>query len=317
MQSAALTEFIFSPTQFVSQGLQTALAEARQHQLRALVDVHFAPAALNRRLQELPQQLQQAEVRPWQPIVWSAIHPSQVVGMELQTFLQILAGAINTEAPIRGYTQTSRQYLENLFPNMARLVGGLVAEDGTLLELGLWEKEERRHTPALLKIYRQLSSEKLTPQPHAVRVYQPSDSPEQDLFRHGLHRIATEYGAACLYLWLMAYTTGPLRDVLEELATDEITHLTNFLGFGAWAYPRSSWLGMVWTILRSSRGRLDYHHGRSSLLGTLQRMTDELHWSAWTWEQRRSFIFTCNHALYRLWVWRGGLNHAELEALLG
>jgi hypothetical protein len=102
-------------------------------------------------------------VRIWKPIDWYAINQEQILGCDREVFLSILIGTINTEAPIRGYTQTSRQYLEKIHPQMARFVGGIVAEDNTMLEIGLWEKEERQHTPALIKTYQQLTGEKIIP----------------------------------------------------------------------------------------------------------------------------------------------------------
>ena len=82
-----------------------------------------------------------------------------------------------------------------LHSTRTEFVGGTVGEDGELLELGLWEKEERQHTPALIKVYTQLTGEKITPKLRTVRNYLPTDDAYEDLYRHGLHRIATEYGA--------------------------------------------------------------------------------------------------------------------------
>ena len=205
-----------------------------------LVNDYLSMDELSARLEDLPQQFSSPQPRPWQPIVWSAIGPDQVIGIDPAVFAAVLAGAINTEAPIRGYTQASRQYLEHCDPRMARFVGGRLQDSGKLLEPGLWEKEERQHTPALLKIYRQLTGYRFGVQPHSARPYTPTLCPHQDLYRHGLHRIATEYGATCLYAWMMAHTTGQLQAVLEELLKDEVNHMTKFWGFGLWAYPDSS-----------------------------------------------------------------------------
>lgn len=199
-----------------------------QQDFRDLLDHYFSIAHLSDRLQDLPHQFHDPQPRPWKPIDWQAIALDQIVGIEPQVFLSILRGAIDTEAPIRGYTQTSRQYLEPIDPRMARFVGGVVGADGRLLEQGLWEKEERQHTPALLKIYAQLTGEKIIPLPHRVRAYQAGANPTLALYRHGLHRVATEYGAACLYLWLMAHTRGALQVVLHELLLDEINHMAKF-----------------------------------------------------------------------------------------
>lgn len=254
----------------------------RKQQLKELLNHYFFTAHLNDRLQDLPHQFDYPQPRPWKPINWQAIALDQIVGIEPQVFLAILRGAIDTEAPIRGYTQTSRQYLEFLDPRMARFVGGVVSADDILLEPGLWEKEERQHTPALLRVYTQLTHQKVIPQPHAVRPYQPEEDPVNALYRHGLHRVATEYGAACLYLWLMAHTTGALQAVLEELVLDEINHMAKFWGFGVWAYPNSSLPRISWTLLQTMKGLITYQRDRSSLVGTLDRMTAVLGWQTWS-----------------------------------
>lgn len=210
-----------------------------QKRINYLVDYYLSVEKLRDRLEDLPHQFKRPQPRLWQSIDWYAIAPTQIIGIDKQTFLSILIGTINTEAPIRNYTQTSRQYLTKIHPQMARFVGGIVDENGTLLEPGLWEKEERQHTPALIKIYQHLTGEKITPQLPSVKPYQPSDNPYEDLYLHGLHRTMTEYGATCLYLWLMAHTTGALQQVFAELVQDEINHMTKFWGFGVWLFPES------------------------------------------------------------------------------
>jgi len=287
------------------------------NRVRFLIDRYLEFDHLHDRLKDLPLQFENPQPRPWRPISWSDINQEQVVGIDLNAFLSVLEGAINTEAPIRHYTQTSRQYLEHLHPQLARFVGGTLAEDGSLVEPGLWEKEERQHTPALTKIYTQLSGRKVMLAPHQARSYQPSDNPQMDLYRHGLHRVATEYGATCLYLWLMAHTTGPLQAVLEELTRDEINHMTKFWGFGVWAYPDSSFMHISLTLLRSAKGRLTYSRDRSSLIGTLHRMTQELSWQSWSWSNRFTFILTCVYVLNRLCHWNSSLTPDYLQTLFG
>jgi hypothetical protein len=287
-----------------------------QRNLSDLLNHYFSIAHLNDRLQDLPNQFHHPQTRPWQPIDWQGIALNQIVGIQPQVFLSILRGAVNTEAPIRGYTQTSRQYLEPIDSRMARFVGGVVTADGQLLEPGLWEKEERQHTPALLKVYTQLTGEKLIPQPHAVRAYQTGADPTAALYRHGLHRVATEYGAACLYLWLMAQTTGPLRAVLHELLLDEINHMAKFWGFGVWAYPNSSLSRIGCTLLQTMQGRMTYQRDRSSLVGTLHRMTEVLGWQTWSATNRWTFALTCIHALRLLSRWNQNLTPAFLQDLL-
>ncbi|MEC4815780.1 MAG: ferritin-like domain-containing protein [Scytonema sp. PMC 1069.18] len=282
-----------------------------QRRIRSLADFYLSMETLCDRLQDLPIQFQNPQPRPWKPIDWGAISSNQIVGLNPEVFLSILVGAIDTEAPIRGYTQTSRQYLEKLHPQLARFVGGTVNENGELIELGLWEKEERQHTPALIKVYYQLTGKKITPTFRTVRGYLPTDNPYEDLYRHGLHRVVTEYGATCLYLWLMAHTTGVLQDVLEELVWDEINHMTKFWGFGLWAFPDTSLLRIGQTLIKT-RGN---HYQRNSLVRTLRRMMGTLNWSSWSLTNKATLIFTFTYAMHRLWVWNNSLTPKYLQDL--
>lgn len=197
-------------------------------------------------------------------------------------------GAISTEAPIRDYIQASCQYLQAIHPAMAKFVGGSLAADGSLQELGLWEKEERQHTPALSRLYSQLAGEKPLANPHNARPFQSASDSRAAIYRHGVHRVATEYDATCLYLWIMAQPTGALQQILRELLIDEINHMTKSWGFGCWAYPEASVVQTGWMLLKSSGGRFGYRRDRSHLFGTLHRMSETLVWS--DWGDRRSDI---------------------------
>lgn len=105
-----------------------AVQQRISHLIRHYLDVEH----LSDLLHDLPQQFNHPQVRPWKKINWQAISPDQIVGIELDVFLKILIGAINTEAPIRDYTQASRQYLKAIHPPMAKFVGGCIAPDGSL-----------------------------------------------------------------------------------------------------------------------------------------------------------------------------------------
>ena len=287
-----------------------------QQRIQYLVQHYLSLEHLSDRLCDLPSQFNNPKVRPWQKIDWQSIHPEQVSGIELEVFLKILTGAINTEAPIRDYTQASRQYLQTIHPPMAEFVGGTLASDGSLQELGLWEKEERQHTPALSRIYTQLAGEKPLVNPHNARPFQAVSDPRAALYRHGVHRVATEYGATCLYLWMMSHTTGALQQVLQELLMDEVNHMTKFWGFGCWAYPEASVQQTGWMLLKSSGGRLGYRRDHPHLFGTLHRMTKTLAWSDWSWSNRQTFAVTCWRVLQQMRVWLKTLERQNLENLL-
>jgi hypothetical protein len=288
-----------------------------QKRLQTLVRRYLGPEQLGDRLADLPHQFCNPQPRPWKRLDWQSVDASQIIGIDPLIFIAILAGSADTEEPIRGYTQTSRQYLSPLYPEMAKFVGGTVGGDGTVLEPGLWEKEERQHAPALQKLYTQLTGLKLRLLTHTPRPYQPTGDLHRDLYHHGLHRVATEYGATCLYLWLMAHSTGALQAVLEELLLDEINHMAKFWGFGCWAFPETSGFKVLQTLSHSALQKLWKQDTHSSLLHTLRRMAQVLHWEAWSGGNRVSFMWTFMIALHQIQSWSQSLTPDALQELLG
>ncbi len=280
--------------------------------INPLVDTYLKLDCLHDRIQDLSQQFIAPKPRRWASIDWQSINSHQIIGIEPELFLAILKGSIDTEAPISGYTQTSRQYLAPIHPQMAKFVGGAIDEVGSL-HRGLWELEECRHTPALLAIYRQLSGEKIKPTVKQARPYQPTDCASRDLYRHGLHRILTEYGATCLYLWLMGHSTGMLRQILGELVTDEVNHLTKFWGFGVWLYPQPQGSRFIY----SCQQLLSHRSHGNNLLKTYRRMMSVLHWHEWKWQHRREIIYTFYLVMHQLLIWHQTLSIADLEHLFG
>ncbi|MBD1914625.1 MULTISPECIES: ferritin-like domain-containing protein [Cyanophyceae] len=284
--------------------------------IAALTRRYVTVEHLSDRLADLPHQFQDPQPRRWNPVNWADIFPDQISGIALETFCAILLGTINTEAPIRGYTQASRQYLEHFYPQMAEFVGGTVDAAG-VIKPGLWEREEKRHTPVLTMLYNRLSGERPHAVPHRARPYTPSSNPRADLYRHGLHRIATEYGAACLYLWMMAYTTGPLQAALGELLIDEINHMTKFWGFGRWAYPNTGLGMMAGTLTHAMVKKWRQPHLQGSLVHTLRRMTAELAWEQWSLNHQITFLYTFDQVMRVLWTWNRSLTQPYLEELFG
>jgi hypothetical protein len=325
--------------------------------IRNLLNQHLSFAQLNNRLEDLPAQFKQPQMRPWQVIDWDAIATDQIIGISPEVYLAVIAGCMNIEAPIHDYSHTSWHYLQRLYPEMAKFVGGVRSADGSLIEMGLWEKEERQHAPVLHRLYKQLAA--APPQRIKLRAkeYQPSGDPDQDLFRHGLHRITTEYGATCLYLWLMAHSTGALRNLIEELLRDEVNHMTKFLGFGLWAYPgsklmlkpgyisslmillaqrmRLSSIGLIncffhklcliWEGKRSPqaptsedlRATVNYAPAINNLLTTFKHVMGLVNWQIWNWQNRVELIWVFVIVLWRLRCWSNSLTATYLQDLFG
>jgi hypothetical protein len=281
--------------------------------IQDLINTYFSWTHLNDQLQELPQQFERPQPRRWARIDWQSINSQLITGIETPLFLAILKGAIDTEAPIRDYTHTSRQYLDSIHPLMAEFVGGTVDEFGNSRSRGIWELEECRHAPALIAIYDRLSGEKIKPTPKQARAYQPTDYPHEDLYRHGLSRIFTEYGATCLYLWLMGHSTGALRQVLGEMLQDEINHLIKFWGFGIWLYPYPKGHRFIYGCSQL----LPHRSASGNLFKTYQRMMTVLHWNEWNFQHRWQMVSTFYLVIIQLLAWYQSLTATDLEQIFG
>ena len=283
--------------------------------IKNLVATYLTDDILCDRLEDLPEQFLNPQSRPWQTINWHAIDSEQILGIEPEVFLSIIKGALDTEAPIRGYTQTSRQYLESIHPAMARFVGGSIDQNNSLVELGLWEKEERQHTPALIKIYQQLTGIKIASNAPTPKLYQPTNNPEKDLYRHGVHRIATEFSAVCLYLWLMSHTTGSLQLVLEELLIDEINHMTKFWGFGQWLYGNRLVQSLQPKPVKNILTESNRLQASSHLLKTVSRMMSVLAWESWNLAHKVELVYTFVTVGQQMWSWSNSLTREYLAIL--
>ncbi|MBE9047557.1 hypothetical protein IQ255_24665 [Pleurocapsales cyanobacterium LEGE 10410] len=146
----------------------------------------------------------------------------------------------------------------------------------------------------------------------------PKSNPYWDLYQHGLHRVVTEYGAVCLYLWLMSHTTGSIQQVLAELLQDEVNHLTKFWGMGMWLYPDAAeqliryLLSQIHTILP-----LSYEttlRPESNLKSTFKRTMAVLNWQSWSALSRGELIYTFMLILKRMWYWSGQLTPEYLQS---
>ncbi len=228
-----------------------------------LIQRYLSLNILTERLLDLPQQFENPQQRPWQKIHWQAINNSQIIGIEPQLFLQIIASAVEIETPIRSYSQESRAYLQKVHPQLARFMGGISDENGKIIEVGIWEKEERQHAPVFSKIYQQLTGEKLYVKPNTVIGYQPTGNVRVEVYNHGLGRISTEWSAVSTYLWLMSHSTGSLQMAIAEPLQDEVNHLAKFWGITRWGFNDSIFQQVIDSISRLIR-LLNHHQEERS-----------------------------------------------------
>lgn len=277
-----------------------------------LIDRYLTIEILSDRLSDLPSQFTQPQPRRWEPIRWQDIDRSQIIGIDPDLFVQVVAGATEVEAPIRAYAQESWGYLQSLHPELAYFMGGKFGPDGSTLEVGVWEKEERQHAPVFSKIYQCLTGEKLRPEANSVLGYQPTQDAWTDLHDHVLTRISTEWGAASVYLWLMAHSTGALQQAIAQPLQDEVNHLAKFWGFSRWAFadPYLKQLKFstqaIFELLKHHKG--ERTHGEE-VLGQVLSLETVSHGVALT--------FTMMRVMVRLRAWNRELTDSYLKHLFG
>ena len=115
-----------------------------------LSERYLSPDVLSDRLSDLPKQFVEPQQRPWEKFDWKAISVDQIVGVDPQLFISLIAASAEVEAPIRDYAQISREYLQAIHPEMTRFISGSYDESGQLIEVGILENEERQPCTAML-----------------------------------------------------------------------------------------------------------------------------------------------------------------------
>lgn len=281
-------------------------------QINRLIDYYLSIDNLSNNLSDLPTQFEQPHQRPWERINWKAIDSSQIVDIDPELFLLVIAGATEIEAPIRAYAKENWDYLRRVHPQMAYFMGGAFDANGSTLDVGIWEKEERQHAPVFCKIYQQLTGEKLKPKANSVEGCQLTDDPWNDLYKHVMSRIATEWSAASVYLWLMAHSTGELQQAIAQPLQDEINHLAKFWGFSRWAFANSYFKQLkgstknLATLLKHHQG--ERTHGSNLLHKTLN--PENVTYAV-------ELTFTFMRVMVRLRSWNQELSYSYLKHLLG
>jgi hypothetical protein len=280
--------------------------------INALINRYLTVELLSDRLSDLPSQFTMPHPRPWEPLNWKAIAPHQIINIDPKLFLKVLASAAEIEAPIRAYSEESWNYLQRLHPQMAAFMGGEYAPDGANATIGVWEKEERQHAPAFRKIYLQLTGEKLQSTPNSVSGYRGSDAPWQDLHHHVLSRIATEWSATSVYLWLMAHSTGDLQQAIAQPLQDEINHLAKFWGFSRWAFA-ASYYHQLKGSTQNLKALLKHHQSERTYGSELAHNTLQMENLIYAIE----LTYTFTRVMVRIRKWNQELSNSYLRHLLG
>ncbi len=271
-----------------------------------LVERYLSLDILSAQLQDLPQQFVTPQPRAWQKIDWKALDIQQIVGINPKFFVAVIAAIVEVETPIRNYSQESWNYFKNMHAPMAQFMGSNCSS-----EVSIWEKEERQHAPVFGKIYQHLTGEKLQPKPNSVQNH-VNESPINEIYKHTISRISTEWGAASVYLWLMAHSTGELQKIIAQPLQDEIGHLAKFWGFAIWAFKDS--LGAKpGSMIGGAVGQLTNLFGHHR--GERTNSNDILQQYKLTHTVELAFTFT--RVMAQLYRWSCNLRPDYLEMLLG
>ncbi len=274
--------------------------------MNRLIDRYMSIDILSHRLSDLPTQFTQPHTRVWESIDWKGISREQIIGVDPDLFIMLVAGATEIETPIREYSNESWNYMKSLHPQMAYFLGGEQRPDGSIVTMGIWEKEERQHAPTFKKIYHLLTGEKLQPKPNSVDSDGASKSALADVYRHTLSRISTEWGATSVYLWLMAHSTGALQQAIAQPLQDEVNHLAKFWGFCRWAFD-GTYFKQLKGSARNLVGLMNHHQGERTEGGNIL--------GAATTVDAVELAFTFSRVMVRLHAWNRELSDSFLNHL--
>lgn len=273
-----------------------------------LVDRYLSPNVLSDRLTDLPAQFKNPHQRLWERCDWKAISSEQIVGVDPAFFISLIVASAEVEAPVRTYAETTRGYLESVHPDMTRFISGSYNEAGELIEVGIWEKEERQHSPIFCRLYQQLTGEKLTPKENSVAALSHEASPTEALYTHAIRRITTEWSAVSLYLWLMAHSTGALQQAIAQPLQDEVNHLAKFWGMTRWGFGDHT-PNRLMNMTAQLSDMFGHHEGERSTSG------DILQLGYLQYGIELSYGFT--RVLRQLCKWNTNLQPTLLVALFG
>lgn len=279
-----------------------------QARINRLIKRYLSLEILSDRLSDLPVQFESPHQRLWERIHWEGINCNQIISIDPELFLKVIAGAVEVEAPIRDYAKESWDYLQQIHPQMARFMGGQFAENGSLLEAGIWEKEERQHSPVFGKIYQQLTGEKLQQNPNTVQGYRSTGNLRKDVYKHAISRIATEWSATSVYLWLMAHSTGELQQAIAQPLQDEVNHLAKFWGFSRWAFADPYLIRLKGTT-GNLLDLLKHHKGERTHGDDILQLGNSVY--------AIELTFSLARVMGKLRRWNYRLNRRYLESLFG
>ncbi len=277
-----------------------------------LIDEYLSVERLSDHLNDLSTQFTHPHQRPWGPVHWQEMDQTQIVGIDPEVFLELLAGAAEVESPIRSYSRESWDYLQHFHPKMATFLGGTYGPDQSIQVVGIWEKEERQHTPVLKKIYQQLTGMQLTLKPNTVQGYHSSTDLQADIYHHLVSRLSSEWSAISLYLWLMAHSTGALHGAISQILQDEVNHLAKFWGFSRWAFGRSfqeQFLASTHTV-----AQLFKHHEQERTHGSQAINPNHLLTQL---SESVELVFTFLRVMVRIRRWNAELSPSYLTHLFG
>jgi hypothetical protein len=273
-----------------------------------LIEQYCSLNVLSNQLQDLPTQFTTPHQRAWDPINWKAIASHQIVGIDPKLFLAVIAGAVEIESPIRAYSLESWNYFQGVHTQMANFMGGTRDPNCEVVEVSIWEREERQHAPVFSKIYQKLSGETLQPKPNTVMEFHPTANPLTEVYQHIVNRISTEWAAVSVYLWLMAHSTGELQNAIAQPLQDEISHLAKFWGFSCWAFGDSIFARVV-NASSYLLSLLKHHQGERSNSYQISQIKSLVHVV--------ELGFTFARVIAQLHRWNGNLKSDHLELLFG
>lgn len=212
--------------------------------------------------------------RTWKPLPLDKITKNEVVGIEPEVYAKVAGFAMEVEAPTMPYSYSTGESFSNLFPKIGRFMGKdknqkqFAEETKRRVCESAWCAEEERHAGFLAQIIYRITGK--MPSLENSNNADLNARDEKSAMSHLAERQTYEWNATSSYAFLMAHSSGHLRDSMSNILKDEVKHLTIMSSAYTYIYGYRPWKRFS-GILKNTYDIMKKHDGERTDADALQK----------------------------------------------
>ena len=280
-----------------------------RERINFLIKKYLSAGVLYSYLHDLKLYLKTPERGQSKYIDWGKINLGQVSGVSNDLFIDKIMNAAKLETQNHDFETEIRDYLQAVNPQIACFLESNSTDrsmDAQALVKATEEKEEYQGLLLFRKIYKQLTGDELQLQGYAVNRNEFKGNLQEEIYNYALNRIANEWSAISIYVWLMAHSTGELQRVIVQPLQNEVSHLVKFWGISYWAFS-DSFLSRLQNITKNLTNLIKTHQRQDERKSEILELNYALH--------SVEVTFTFTSVMMQLYQWHKTLEHLYLENL--